>query len=273
MMQASAHSSAASEAFDALAREYDTTFTHSAIGRAQRKAVRECATDVFIPGSRLLELNCGTGEDAIYFARQGFCVTACDISPAMITQAQKKSHNAEYSNRLRFLVQATEEIGTLPSDLPFDGVFSNFSGLNCVKDLKRIADTLAPLLSPGAPLLLCFSTRYCAWEFFYYIMLGDWSRAFRRCSGFHKTKLGGVALPVYYPTLQEIKQSFIPHYRLVSAYGIGITVPPSYLEPWFASRSRLLRWLAQIDAAIRQLPAIRTIGDHMLLRFERLEAR
>jgi SAM-dependent methyltransferase len=263
---------AAALAFDSLADQYDATFTYSSIGRAQRKAVVQYATEVFPPGSRLLELNCGTGEDALYFARQGFSVTAFDVSSAMVMEARRKAANEEVSDRLRFYVQATERIGEFLPDQQFGGVFSNFSGLNCVKDLRETANALAPLLLPRAPMLLCVSTRYCVWEIFYYLLRRDSTRALRRCRGSNNTKLGGVTVPVYYPTSQAIEQSFSSAFRLVSIRGIGITVPPSYLEHWMTRHPTLLRLFEGIDSVVRTWPLARTLGDHMLLHFERLPA-
>ena len=50
-----------------------------------------------------------------------------------------------------------------------------------------------------------------------------------------------------------------------SCTGIGIAVPPSYLEPVFRKYSRVLRLLRRIDNGISHLPLLRTIGDHMLV--------
>jgi ubiquinone/menaquinone biosynthesis C-methylase UbiE len=57
-------------AFDALAGEYDKMFTTSLIGRAQREAVWDVLDRTFFPGEKILELNCGTGEDALHLARR-----------------------------------------------------------------------------------------------------------------------------------------------------------------------------------------------------------
>jgi SAM-dependent methyltransferase len=260
---------AAAQAFDSLAPEYDATFTHSVIGRAQRNAVLQYASEVFTPGSRLLELNCGTGEDALHFAQHGFRVTACDASPAMVMEARKKAANKDMAARLRFYVQPTERIGELLPKQQFGCVFSNFSGLNCVEDLRATAHALAPLLSARAPMLLCVSTRYCLWEIIYYLLRRQPTRALRRCRGSHETNLGGISVPVYYPTSASIERSFSPAFRLVSIKGIGITVPPSYLESWMKEHLTLLRVLERTDNWLQNLPLLRTLGDHMLLHFER----
>lgn len=262
----------AAQAFDSLAPEYDATFTYSSIGRAQRRAVLRYASEVFSPGSRLLELNCGTGEDALYFAQHGFRVTACDASAAMVMEARRKAAAINISDRLRFYVQATEKIGELFPTQQFGCVFSNFSGLNCVKDLHAIANALAPLLLARAPVLLCVSTRYCLWEMLYYSLRRDMERAMRRCRGYYDTKVGGISLPVYYPTSSSIERSFSPAFRLVSIRGIGITVPPSYLEGWMKKHLTLLSAFERIDNMVQASPGFRTLGDHMLLHFERSSA-
>lgn len=271
-MRATIQPAAAALAFDRLAVTYDATFTRSSIGRSQRMAVWECARQVFTPRSRLLELNCGTGEDALHFAREGFQVTACDVSAAMITEARRKAAAARISDNPSFYVRATEEIGELRYAEPFCGVFSNFSGLNCVNDLSQVANALFPLLLPGAPLLLCFSTRYCMWEIAWYLLHGDIGRAFRRCGGYHEASLSGLTLPVYYPGSRQIRESFAQGFRLVSIYGIGITVPPSYVEPWIVRHPRVLDLFRNVDSVIRGTPGLRVLGDHMLLHLERLSA-
>ncbi|QHS51752.1 class I SAM-dependent methyltransferase [Edaphobacter sp. 12200R-103] len=263
---------AAAAAFDHLAVDYDAVFTHSSIGSAQRAAVWECAKSIFTPHSRLLELNCGTGEDAIHFAEQGFNITSCDISPAMISQARRKALQTHTNDHIRFYVQANEKIGDLPEKHPFSGCFSNFSGLNCVKDLNGLSSSLAPMLLPGSPLLFCFSTRYCLWEIAWHLLRADLSRCSRRWSGYHETTLGDTILSVYYPTCREISRSFAQDFRLIAVYGIGITVPPSYVEPWIAKRPGLLQTLQRIDTAIYRLPMINRLGDHMLLHLERLHS-
>src|SRR5215472_1068146 len=83
-------SNAAGLAFGSLAEDYDDAFTDSLIGRAQRNAVWETAKRTFPCGSRILELNCGTGEDALFFARLGISVFACDALEKMIEVASRR---------------------------------------------------------------------------------------------------------------------------------------------------------------------------------------
>src|SRR5579864_5292903 len=109
----------AGTAFDAIAESYDSLFTTSLIGRSQRAAVWRKAQTVFRAGDRVLELNCGTGTDALFLASFGIAVTACDASPRMIEQAHKQKTVEAPSAAVDFRVLSTERLDELPSDLVF----------------------------------------------------------------------------------------------------------------------------------------------------------
>lgn len=260
----------AGRAFDSIATEYDSLFTSSLIGRAQRAAVWRKAVSVFQPGQRVLELNCGTGEDAFFLARQGISVCACDASPGMITRAQARKVAEAPFAPIEFHLLSTENLATLPQGQPFDGVFSNFSGLNCVEDLSQTARLLAQAVVPGAPLLLGLSTRYCLWEMLHFGLRGDLRRGLRRCRGKADVHLHERPLRVYYPTARMIAKQFFPLFRLRSVTGVGIAVPPSYMEKWAQRRPWMFRACEAADRVVCGWPGIRVLGDHMLLHLERV---
>jgi SAM-dependent methyltransferase len=260
-------------AFDSLAAKYDDLFTRSMIGRAQRGAVWDELIDILEPGSHILELNCGTGEDALFLAQHDVSVLACDASAQMIDTARRRMRAEDPDAPIEFRVLPTEQLSTLGRKDLFDGAFSNFSGLNCVADLHLTAHQLASLVTMGAPVLICLSTRYCISEIAWFVLHGQFRKAFRRSSGFATVKVGEFTVKVHYPTLRAIKRTFSPHFRMRSCTGIGIAVPPSYLEPIVRKHPRLLSRLRLIDKVISRWPWLRTIGDHMLIHFERVEGR
>jgi ubiquinone/menaquinone biosynthesis C-methylase UbiE len=259
-------------AFDQMAAEYDNVFTRSMIGRAQRDVVWSVLKKTFKSGDHILELNCGTGEDAFFLARNSIAVTACDASEQMIGIASSRLRTEALDAPVEFNLLPTERISELQSAAMFDGAFSNFSGLNCVVDLRQTAEDLATLLPPGAPLLVCLSTRFCIWEMVWFLLHGKFRKAFRRCSGHATAKVGEVTVEVYYPTVRKLHKLFSPSFIMRSCVGVGVTVPPSYVETWIRSHPKLLSLLRAIDRVISILPGVRVLGDHMLLHFERVQA-
>jgi ubiquinone/menaquinone biosynthesis C-methylase UbiE len=269
-MVATNKSAVAALVFDRIAAEYDSIFTFTHVGRSQRNVVWRRALATFSSGSHILELNCGTGEDALFLAKSGMRVTACDASAGMIRQARNRMAAENPDAAIQFFELATENLCALPQDHRIHGVFSNFSGLNCVRDIGNIAQQLAERVEPGARLLLCLSTRYCLWEIAYYMLRANWRKALRRCSGSAQARVGDLELTVFYPTLAELRAAFAPWFRLRSVVGVGIAVPPSYLESWIAAHPRLLVLLELIDSVVRTWPGARLLGDHMLLQLERV---
>jgi SAM-dependent methyltransferase len=257
-------------AFDQMAANYDVTFTNSMIGRAQRDAVWSTLAKIFQPGDHILELNCGTGEDALFLSRNGVRVTACDASEQMVQIASSRLYSEAPNASIKFNVLPTERLLELQSSTKFNGAFSNFSGLNCVADLKQTADDLATLLATGSPLLICVSTRFCIWEMLWFLAHGNFPKAFRRCSGHATAKVGDFIVDVYYPTVSKLQALFSPSFVLRSYRGIGVTVPPSYAESWIRKHPKLLRIFRTIDQSISTLPGLRGLGDHVLLHFERV---
>jgi ubiquinone/menaquinone biosynthesis C-methylase UbiE len=258
--------------FDQMAAEYDDVFTRSMIGRAQRDVVWSVLTATFRSGDHILELNCGTGEDALFLAQHSISITACDASEQMINIASLRHHTEASYAAVEFNLLPTERICELQPPTIFDGAFSNFSGLNCVANLKQTAEDLGALLAPGAPLLICLSTRFCVWEMLWFLMRGQFRKAFRRCSGQATVKVGEFTIDVYYPTVRKLQKLFSPSFVIRSYVGVGVAVPPSYVEPWMRSRPKLLSLLRVIDRRISTLPGFRVLGDHMLIRFDRVQA-
>ena len=256
-------------AFDSIAEQYDDIFTHSLIGRAQRDAVWEVLRRTFHSGQQVLELNCGTGEDALFLSRLGVAVLACDASERMIAVAARRMAAESRGAQVQLQVRPSEHIGGLWNAELFDGAFSNFSGLNCVADLPQVAGQLAGLIKPGGRLVLCLSSRVCLWETVWYLLHGEPARAFRRWRGTTTASLGENVLQVRYPTLRDIRRYFAPAFVLRSRTGIGVTVPPSYVEHVARKHRKALACLEALDRMIAGWPLCRAVGDHTLLVLER----
>lgn len=252
--------------FDSVADSYDELFTASHIGSAQRSAVRTEMDRVFHTGQHILELNCGTGVDALHLASRGIRVDAFDSSRCMIQVARRKvSAHAP----VRFDVLEIEQLSRIRG--PYDGVLSNFGGLNCVEDIGSVADELARLVSPGGTALLCLCNRTCAWEVGWYLARRQPSKAFRRWRSGRLAHIGESEVEVWYPSIRELRGAFAPAFRLRQWKGIGLAVPPSYVEHLARRHSGLLSAAVVSDRVLSRVPLIRAAADHILLEFVRRE--
>jgi ubiquinone/menaquinone biosynthesis C-methylase UbiE len=260
---------AAATAFDRIAATYDGQFTHTNIGQAQRKQVWQSLLAAFPVGSRILELNCGTGEDARFLVKHGRSVVACDASASMIDVAKRSDRNEGQSSNIEYLWLPNEQLGSFPAMRSFDGAFSNFSGLNCLADLSQVARDLANLVKPKGRLLICVWSHVCVAEILWCLLHGQLKKSTRRFQRNALARLGGLTISVTYHTVSGVRRSFSPWFELRSRRAIGLFVPPSYAEQWMSRNVKLLAGLELLDHAFAQLPLLRDLGDHVLLEFAR----
>src|ERR1700733_2992661 len=86
----SANELRAAKAFSKQSVLFDEIYSDDTIIQYKRARVRAHVNSFIKPGSRILELNAGTGEDAIFFAGEGHTVHATDISAGMLDKLKEK---------------------------------------------------------------------------------------------------------------------------------------------------------------------------------------
>ncbi len=251
--------------FDALAPDYDADFTATPLARALRGRVWARLDQLFPAGSQVLELACGTGEDARHLAARGARVVATDQSPAMLALARAKTATLPVTVTPLNLA-ALDPTPEILSPAPYSGVLANFGGLNALPNHTGLADFLAPLVAPGGRLVLVIMGRWCAWEIGWHLLHLQPRRAFRRLSPAGATSQGGgVNFTVYYPRTVALRRDFAPHFRLARAWPLGLWLPPTYLEPLTRQRWFPFRVLAALDRRLAWPP----LADHTVYEFVR----
>lgn len=256
-----------SSSFDPVAATYDAQFTHTVVGRLQRAVVQDYLQAKVGPGTTVLELNCGTGADALWLAKQGCTVLATDSSAEMLRITAEKARAINQQHRIQTQLL---DLRDLPPDLPwFDLVFSNFGGLNCLspEDLEKLGAAIPGLLQPGGLFVAVIMGRFCWWESLYFSLKIQFGQAIRRWRGgpVDAPLGGGGHIPTWYYAPAEFR-SFLPNLTLQTVQPVGFWLPPSYLDPWFGRRPGLLRSLNFLEKKCRgRLWAYG--ADHVMLVF------
>jgi ubiquinone/menaquinone biosynthesis C-methylase UbiE len=259
-------------AFDSVAKEYDATFTLTKIGKAQREIVWTYLNKIFrgMEGLKILELNCGTGEDALWFAKNGHTVLATDISEKMLEVTEKKATENNLNDKIKTNKIDLTKIGEFVSNETFDLVFSNFGGINCMpfKDLYKLPVFLSKLIKPSGRLIMVIMPTFCIWEMFYFTFKFSLKKAFRRSSikGV-KVKLNGEEISIDYYTPIFVSKIFRKEFTQVAVRPVGFFIPPSYLEKFFSSKHKTFNLVKKLESVITNWSTLANYSDHFLIDF------
>lgn len=254
-------------AFDELASTYDEAFTDTVVGRTLRRMVWARMARAFRPGQRVLELGCGTGEDAVRLAEAGVRVVATDPSSRMLQAARAKATGRNCCEAIEFRCAAMEELRSFRPEERFDGVFSNFGAVNCVRDLRALVADLAARLAPGAPLLWVVMGRHVPWEWLWYLFKGSWGKAWRRL---HAGGTQWRGLTISYPTPGQLSSLLRPHFAVKRLAPLGAVLPPSYAAGWLERSPRMAAILTQLESWAQHAPALAYCSDHFIIEATRL---
>lgn len=256
-------------AFDALAASYDADFTDSVIARHLRARVWDRLAARFAPGQRVLELGCGTGEDAAFLAQRGVFVHATDASFAMRQVASRKL--VSFIDDGHAQVDALD-LRALPRDGfsgPYDGALANFGVLNGLDAWAELGAWLAARLRLGACLCLGVMPPICLWEIAWHGLHGQWDIALRRLRGARfQPSPDSPPLTIHYPAPRRLLRALRPHFRRVRLRPLGLVLPPSDVYSALERRPRLLRPLLYLDDAL-QAPFLSALADHYWLEVVR----
>ncbi|HUE87355.1 MAG TPA: class I SAM-dependent methyltransferase [Vicinamibacterales bacterium] len=263
---------AATLAFDRLAAAYDG-LTGGEIFRLLRQRTHRAFARHFGRDARVLEIGCGTGLDTSYLASRGCHVVACDPSEEMVTRTMRRLAHDRLETRATVMPCGLEDVQTFLEALaphePFDGIVSNFGALNCVGHLAPLGAVVRRHLRPGGTVLLGVMTRVCAVEALYFTTRLQPRLATRRLGfGAVQVPVAGIDVPTFYHRISELCAALGHEVRLRTIEGIGVVVPPPYLETRWQGLPRSVRVaVIAIDRWLAPWPPFNRLGDHVLLHF------
>jgi SAM-dependent methyltransferase len=258
------------DAFDHVGARYDVEYTNTDLSRWFRARAWARLAVLFKPGDHVLELGCGTGEDAVWLAQRGVHILASDGSPAMLAETARKAGEAGVGSLVETRLLDLTDAANWRLEQTFDGAYSNYGPLNCVGDWHSIGAQLAKAVRPGGKIGLGIINPWCPWEIFWFGIHGDFRNAARRLRGSTVAHLDGKYFEVYYPTPGRLQRDFGAAFRRVLLWGLGVFLPPSDLYKPVGRR----RWLARPLLALERLTAphfpFKYLGDHYWLELERV---
>jgi ubiquinone/menaquinone biosynthesis C-methylase UbiE len=260
------------KAFSKQALIFDAYDAGNTIIHYKRQRVREHVLRYLPPQSSILELNAGTGTDAVFFAGQGHYVHATDIADGMQQKLKEKVQQLGLTNKVTAELCSFTALSTLRHKGPYDLIFSNFAGLNCTRDLQKVLDSFGPLLKPGGQVTLVILPPFSLWETLL-LFRGNAKMAFRRLFSRQKgapAHVEGVHFRCWYHSPALVRRTMKKNaFQLLGLEGLCTIVPPSYMDKFTTRFPNTYRILCAWEDRWKDRWPWRTIGDYYIISFRK----
>ena len=229
-------------AFSKQSTIYDKYEEHNTILAWMRNQVHKTVLSFLKKDDNILELNSGTGTDAVFFAKKGYKVLATDLSDGMIEKIELKVNHEKLSGLIDVLQCSYTKLDTI-QNRKFDFIFSNFGGLNCVSDLNLVTKHFPSVLENNGIVCLVIMPPVCPWEI----------------------NVEGVSFYTYYFSHTKIISALGPNFKLLKLMSLGVFTPIPQMEKFQTNFPRLLRILNSLDEMTARYFPFNRIGDHIIV--------
>ena len=251
--------------FSKISHHYEELEKTSGLINWMRNRVRKHLIEQLPEKAQILELNCGTGIDAVFLAKKGYKVHATDIAKGMLNYVKMKIDNTNLSKNLSCeLVSFTELQKLKPKK--FDHIFSNFGGLNCSSEteLKTVFNSFNELLLPNGKITLVIMPKICLWEF---------AKIFKgNKTAFRRLKIGGVLANIegekvhtHYHSAKKIKALLSANFTDFKVENICFFGPTGNRVDFMEKHPKLFQFLAKFDVISNKIPFLQGFGDYYII--------
>jgi ubiquinone/menaquinone biosynthesis C-methylase UbiE len=253
-------------AFDRQSVSFDALYGQDTIVQYKRARVRDHVTQFLKPNSSLLELNAGTGEDAIYFATHGHHVHATDISEGMQQTLIKKMNYLGLNNNVSTELCSFNSLDSLKDKGPYDLIFSNFAGLNCTDNLEKVLQSFPKLLKPDGMVTLVLLPQFCLWETLL-LLKGKFKTALRRFAADKSSPshIEGIYFRCWYYNPSYVIHSSKKHFDVARIEGLCTIVPPSYMQGFAQKHPIMYKFLERKEDKWKAMWPWKYIGDYYII--------
>lgn len=255
-------------AFTKQSSSFDKIEEENLILQYMRKRIHEHCLRYFPANAKILELNCGTGIDAVFFAGYGMKTLATDVAPGMIDTLNLKIREQKLERSITTQLCSYTDLPQFPEG-PFDVVFSDFGGLNCISELQPVVEGIKKNLKSGGIVTLVVMPKVCPWEMLL-ALKGNFKVAFRR---FKKdgaqSHLEGQFFKTFYFSQAYIHKVFGEEFSKVKIEGLCSFVPPPYFEFFPKRLPATFKFLAKVENAVRFTFPFDRMADHFIITLRR----
>lgn len=258
--------------YSRMAPTYDVEVGMNPVAARAKAAAMSRFLKLAPAGSRVLDIGCGPGQEAVILARRGYRVLGVDSAPRMVSLARERAQGLGGGSP-EFQQMRASEVGSLADQgFAFDAAFSFYAVLNLEPRPEPVAEGVARLLQPGAPFLVGLLNPAVLFEIALYPFAGRF-KGFRKAAQ-HPVRLkvsrgGTEEVPCYLHPPRAFAKALSPWFRLERLESVHLFLPPP--DERMLRFPTLVRGVNQIEAHLQARFPFDRIGYFSLFTFRRRE--
>lgn len=249
---------------DNIAESYDDILNKNRFSEILRPIFHKILMRNVQHGNNILDLGCGTGEDALFLAQKEVNVTGVDISPKMIEIARNKSAYKDFKKNLQFFCSDMESFLQKNTN-KFDAIISNFNAVNYVRNLKSFSASASTALNEDGKLIFTVLNKLSVSEVFYNFLRLNFKRSWKAV--FKRKELLITDLNIYFPG--AFGDFFKDQFRVKRITGIGIFIPPHNLTGMYNKLSFSMPFLIWLEKLIASVFPFYCFSDHYIIEMHK----
>lgn len=259
-------------AFDLASEEYDFTIKKNFINTWVRERSISILTDYLKPNDTVIEIGCGTGEEAIRVCKFVNKIVAIDISEKMIELLQRKIRAMKLIGKIIPLRLSAAEVIKVRNILPNGSarVAYSFNGaLNCEPKINLFIEGLANLIEPNGYFICSIRNSLCLSEAVSHAIVMQFTKMNPRKKQPIMVSVGGIDIPAIYYSPRRFAKLFSKHFNVRKIIALPAFLPPAYLSNYYIRVRRFASILERLENILADKEPFRNFGDQTLFVFQR----
>jgi len=215
--------------FDRFSSDYDESFKLNPLGVLSRsRLLRYAKKQIGNNPKRILDIGCGTGEDALELLRLGHMVDCLDFSVGMMSITKQKIIKAGFQ-RVNFIVSDLNSMNYVP-DNKYDCIYSN-GVINFLDDIDKLPAYFCKILKPGGLVFLTCLNKLCVREMMYYLVRLKPLKMLRRFQNkgiSYQKGYNDIDCKLRYYDVSDFVQTIESKFEIIDIQPICVLLPLSY---------------------------------------------
>jgi len=262
------------QGFDSLASVYDAHFSAENNPQLARHRAQniERLSSMYPPGSWVLDVGCGAGEEAVALATQGCRGWAGEPSEGMLALARARASEAGVEAQISFHQLKASEIASLLGEIPAErlaGAYASFGVVNLEPDLAGFRDGLFQLVRPSGRIAISALNSNCVFERVYGTTHGRFGLARRRHQAPASMVIPGPdgpqTIPVRFLDAQALVDQLKPAFSVDKVVALNLLTPPLEQGDVYQRHKGLFKVLGALEASMLETVYAIRYSDHYLL--------